>query len=218
MEFIDLPNIEVIKNNERDLEIPAIINIVKKYGDNIESLLDVGAHWSWNSYASQVKDLVPNAIYRGIDLNPDENTSQILDKYIVGNVLDLPENPKYDLVFSISSIEHSGIIAVYPPKNDWLEERKMVLKKINDLSKKYIFITVPYGMPCYIPEGYANFTDRHISWFLDLTKNYKYKMDFFYRENINSPYQKISKEEADQVPYIEEQGNRCNCFLFIDKT
>ncbi|MEK9207242.1 MAG: hypothetical protein AAB922_02090, partial [Patescibacteria group bacterium] len=102
--MFDLSSVVYKEWNERDIECPALVGFITTHP--VTTMLDVGAHWSWSYYAPEVRKLVAN--YDAIDILPDPQTKEIVDKYMVRNVLDL-DNVQYDLVACISTIEHAGI-------------------------------------------------------------------------------------------------------------
>lgn len=94
---------EVKYKNERDVEIPLLLQFIRDHPD-IEKALDVGCARSL--YACQVKDLVK--AFDCIDFEKDEGVSQCYDQYFVGDLLEKSVGI-YDLVFAISAIEHYGV-------------------------------------------------------------------------------------------------------------
>ena len=209
---IDLNNITYRQWNERDLEHPALIDFIKSHPD-IKTALDVGAHYSWYEYAQEVKTLIPN--YDGVDILPDPKTEAIIDKYWQKNVLDM--DGKYDLVFCISSIEHSGI-STYKSDN-YRAERMRVFQKIVDLSKKYIFITFPFGQEALHEGEFANVTKEDLTNFINMVHPGKYETHFYFSESPfvdKIPYTEVDLEFASNVEYKRELGTRCVCFLSIE--
>ena len=199
-------------NNERDIEIPAILEFINSYPVN--TLLDVGAHWSHAFYAPEVRKLVKN--YDALDILPDPLTAKIVNKYWQKNVLDFNAG-KYDMVISISSIEHAGITTYQV--EDYKTEQLAVFCKILDLAKKYVLLTFPYGKEALHEGQFANITKEQLDKFIDRTLNTeKIFMDFYFSESPvidKIPYRKVDKEFADNVEYLREQGTRCFCILHI---
>lgn len=197
-------------NNERDIEIPAIIDFIKSHP--LLTLLDVGAHWSHAFYASQVRMLVDN--YDAIDILPDPQTKAMVDKYIQGNVLDY-NGGKYDLVTCISTIEHAGI-TTYKIDN-YEDEQLRIFKKILDLSKKYILITFPFGQKALHEGQFANITKENLAKFLEGV-NGLIKKKFYFSEFApeGEPWIEVNEELASKVEYISEKGTRCICILTIE--
>lgn len=193
--------------NERDIEHPAIIDFVKSHKD-IETMLDVGAAYSYFTYANELRELL--GIYDGIDILPDEKTAAILDNYFVGDVKDMTGG-SYDLVACISTIEHSGISS-YKSK-DFVKERMQVFKKIVLLSKKYVFITFPYGLASFEDNEFANVTPGHLADFTKMCKSVKTTFYFSEAPQQQIPFRKVEKVFADEVMYIKELGTRCVCIM-----
>lgn len=203
--------------NERDIEGPALIDFIKSHPD-IKSILDVGSHWSWSYYAPEVRKLVKH--YAGIDILEDPQTAAILDRYIVGNVLDKKLTP-YDLVCCISSIEHSGI-STYKVE-DYQTEQLRVFKRLLKLSKKYLFVTFPFGQEALHEGQFANITKELLRNFTnEAILHYKLQSitkQFYFSGSPQEkvPYQEVSMDFASQVEYKPELGTRCFCILTIEK-
>lgn len=196
--------------NERDIEDPALISFVEKHKD-IKSVLDVGACYSYATYANKLRALVKK--YDGIDILPDQETEKILDKYIVDNVKNY--NKKYDLVSCISTIEHAGI-STYKTA-DHVKERRLIFKKLLDLSKKYVFLTFPYGKESFHENEFANITSKDLQVFTKMCS--KVKTTFYFSEFPQGkiPFVEVEKEFANDVEYKRELGTRCVCIMEILK-
>ncbi len=195
--------------NERDIEGPALIEFVKSH-TYIESLLDVGAFYSYKTYAKELALYLDR--YHAIDIDPDPLTEEIVDAYIVGNVLD--HKGSYDCVSCISTIEHSGISSY---KSDYKKERIKVFKKLLELSNKYVFLTFPYGLESFHENEFANITKEQLDQFISLCKNVT--TTFYYSDNPQGkiPFTIISKSSASVVGYKKELGTRCICVMEIEK-
>lgn len=112
--------------NERAIEIPILLGEIKKYANN--EILEVGN--------------VLNHYYPEIE-------HEIIDKYekspkvINGDVVDFELNKKYQLIFSISTIEHVGL-------DEKVKDSEKIPKSIANLKKHLkkggeIIITAPIG-------------------------------------------------------------------------
>lgn len=198
--------------NERDIEHPALIDFIKNHKD-IKSILDVGAFYSYNTYANEVRPLVKN--YCGVDILPDPITKKILDIYIVGNVMD--QTGSYDLVSCISTIEHSGV-STYHKKN-YQKEQLEVFKKLLSLSKKYVFITFPFGLPAIHENEFANIDQKQLDSFIKLCGKANVSLKFYFSSAPQQQimFEKISEDEANKVEYIPELGTRCVCVMEVFK-
>jgi len=214
--MLDLSKVVYTHWNERDLEIPALLEFIKDHPD-IRTALDVGAHYSSHYYAKEAKKLLFH--YAGIDILPDLETEKILDRYITGNVLEHHLTP-YDLVFCISTIEHAGI-STYKVEN-YKEEQTKVFMKILELAKKYVFITFPFGKEALHVGEFANITQEQLANFATLASEWgSKKMDvvFYYSEapQQRQPYHPIDISLASGIEYKKELGTRCVCFLSVEK-
>jgi hypothetical protein len=198
--------------NERDLEIAAVIDFIKEH-KGIRSVLDVGAHNTHSTYAKEIKGLVKQ--YCGVDIVGDLETALILDNYFVGNVLDEQlKVPSADLVFSISSIEHSGI-STY--QADWKAERVKVFKKMYELADKYLIVTCPFGAEMLIEGQYANISAEDLDLFRSVTAT-KLDIDYYFTPAQQSEFTKITYEEACKVEFDPNIGiPRCIAIIRVYK-
>lgn len=195
--------------NERDIEYPALIDFVQR--KNIKSILDVGAFYSYKTYASELRKLVKT--YHALDIDPDPITEKIVDKYFIKNVIDHDET--YECVSCISTIEHSGISSY---KNDnYIKERFKIFAKLSKLYTKYLFITFPYGKESFHENEFANITPEQLDTFKSFCT--KVETKFYYSPNPQGkePFQIVNKSFADTVEYIKELGTRCICIMEIEK-
>lgn len=212
---MDINTIDYTYWNERDIEIPFLVDFIKNHPD-IVSALDVGAHWSWSYYAPQVRKLVKT--YDAVDILPDEQTARIVDSYTVGNVLDM-KDVSYDLVFCISSLEHAGISTYHV--DDYKEEQRKVFAKLFDLSKKYVYCSFPFGKEALHKGEFSNITEHQLKYFYNKVKDTirEWSIRFYFSEfpQGRKRYKEIGLHEAKDVEYVKELGNRCICFLEAEK-
>lgn len=196
--------------NERDIEHPALINFIKTHP--IKSVLDVGAFYSYNTYAPELRKLVKR--YDGVDIIRDAKTASIIDTYYPQNVKEL--KGKYDLVACVSTIEHSGISSYHTP---YIQERMKIFAKLLDLSNKYVFLTFPYGLESFHENEFANITKAQLDEFSKLAKGTRAKCTFYFSDAPQQkiPFLEISKELADTIEYKPELGTRCVCVMEIEK-
>lgn len=195
-------DIERLYGSERDLEEALLLEYVAER-PGIRTALDVGAHYSWFTYAPKLRERIQ--VYHAIDLIPCEQTAAIVDQYIVGDLCEVPfEGHGYDLVVSISSIEHSGI-STYKC-DDWRNERRRVFKRCADLGR-HLFCTFPFGAEMFIRDQYANVTDDDLCVFEQLVPGVESR--FFFCEQVREPFVEISRSEAAEIRYLPDVGLRC---------
>ena len=140
-------------NSERNIEIPFTFSIVNKYKN--KNILEVGNVLS--NFFKFDHDIV--------------DKYEITDNVINKDIIRFNTNKKYDLVISVSTIEHVGFDEPTKQKGKSL----LAIKKMISLVKKggMIFITVPLG---YNPEiddiirsKRINFSEefflKRVSWF-----------------------------------------------------
>jgi len=202
--------------NERDVEIPCFLDSLQKsvLTLDIKSLLDVGGHYSWYTYASKAKSILGSRVYDCVDILDDEKTRVIVDNYIVGNVLDIIKC--YDFVSCISTIEHSGI-STYKVTNPQIEILR-VFNHIARLASQVMFFTFPFGAPFIYPGEYTNITKEVLDNFCILADSHNFrniKTQFFFNELPAQGYKwnEVSIEEAKIVEVDISKGTRCVCVL-----
>ena len=201
--------------NERDIEVPLLIRFIRKHADRIGSLLDVGAYYSHAHYAKAVRAALPEARYDGIDLLPDSESAKILDHYYVKNLMEC-DLPPCDMVSCVSTIEHCGL-STYT-REDYRGEQVAVFKKLNQLAKKFLYLSFPYGCDGRIAGQYANITPFILDQFLRFTDGCVTKR-FYFNEfsQMKKKWQVLSEKAAGAVPLLPEKGVRCVCVLQIVK-
>lgn len=203
-----------IHNNERDVEIPAMLNFVAKHEP--KSLLDVGAHQSHALYARDLRGLVE--VYHGVDVQRDDETAAILDRYVTGNVLTLDLRKKYDMIVSLSSIEHCGI-STYKAKS-YRQERDKVFKKILRLSRRHVWLSFPVG-PAYLMEGqYATIDDKTLAAWEKTLTTLKFKdvsLTFYLYDLESDSYVDVSRGEAMAAEYPPVAKLPAFCILEASK-
>lgn len=199
-------------NNERDIEIFRLLGFFHLRSDEIETILDVGCYGS--QYLSHLKER--GKIVDGIDIFQGEIEKKILRNYFVGNAIDYPLE-KYDLVIALSTIEHAGIEQY--EVDDYLTEQLNLFKKVIDISKKYAFVTVPFGTSAFHEGHLANLTGERLNSFLEQLGDAGCRLSFYFNDKPQSGFgwAEISREMAEKVPYDRTKGVRCVCILEIEK-
>jgi hypothetical protein len=83
--FNELP---VRFRTDRDCEMPILLKFLKDHVSKNDSLLDIGAHYSRNTYAPSVRPLF--SLYDGIDVVEDPFSKPLLNHFFVGNAINYP--------------------------------------------------------------------------------------------------------------------------------
>ena len=210
-----LSKIEYKNFNERDVEVPAVIDFVKtKIAEGASSLLDVGGHYSYATYAKDLRAIMTDNSYDACDILPDPDTAQIVNKFWVGNVRDLGLS-NYDLVISVSVIEHCGITTY---KADDIENEQLcVVKSIMALANKSVFLTFPYGEVGIFPGQFSNIHEKLLrrvegAWFELKGVGAQIECRFFYNEfpwqPSPKPWVELNPQEASLAPL-----GKCFCLF-----
>lgn len=213
--MINLDNLVYRHYNERDLEIPALLNLVKD--KQPRSFLDVGAHYSWHHYAQEVKALLPEGSrYSAVDILPCQKTAAIVDRYFEGDVCSIDLQPA-DFVACISTIEHCGL-STYKRLQPKLERDKVFLRLLR-LTKSDLFLTFPVGLEHIFPNEYANIPeDQFLSWIrIAKDEGFSCRVDFYFNEfpQGKEKWHSIDLFNAFQKPMIKEKGTQCVCLLHL---
>ena len=205
----------VVLKTDRDCEMPLVVEFISARAP-VQSLLDVGAHWSGHHYANSIRGFVGD--YVGIDIQPpDSITGKILNTYHTGNVNDFPFNRLFDAVICVSTIEHAGV-STY--KADYVKERMALFHKCIRLARKHVWISFPVGQEYMEPGQLAIITEDHLAAFESMTKDFKVKKRFIYSQGPQAghPWREHGKREvAVRIPYISTNGNQSICAIEIDK-
>jgi len=213
----DLDWIDYKYYNDRDLEEPLVTQFVSRAvlqsAWRLNSILDIGGHWSGHTYAPRVREWIGNDCqYDAIDLLvPDEETPKYVDKYIIGNVRQ-EDLPIYDLVMCISSVEHSGITTYQV--EDYQSEQTKVVERCLQLAGKRMILTHPFGEEGLYPGQYANITPEQLDYWIRLAEkgyNLKTSVRFFYNKFCQGKelWYEVDKEFASRVPMDKALGTQC---------
>lgn len=203
----------VVTRTDRDCEMPLLIEYIQRKGQ-VESLLDIGAHYSWFYYASEIRKHIKK--YDGIDLLDDPKGREILDHYDVGNANVFDLKP-HEIVICVSTIEHAGV-STY--KGDCKVEQRNLFKKCLDLAEKSLWISFPVGAGYYFPNEFSTIVRDQLEEWETLVKKYKVSQKYYYSEGPQGghPWREHNDREfALSVPYIVEIGNQSICVMEIEK-
>lgn len=202
--------------SERDVEVPQLLDFVDFHSEDITTILDFGCHGS--RYLKQLEER--GKLIDGIDILPGEtelgHEKKFLRNYFVGNAITYPLE-KYDLVICLSTLEHAGI---KPYKaNDFVLEQNTLFRKLVDVSKRFLYVTVPYASTPSLQEGEAvNMTRDRLDTFLKAIPQVSYcHLRFFFNEVIHDVlgWTQIKQDAADKVEYDPAKGCRCVCILEV---
>ena len=183
-----------IFNNERDIEIPILIQWLERNDCQMGSVLDVGCAFS--QYASEAKPRAGE--YHGLDLIEDKTVTQYLDRFIHGNIL-FADVPMYDWIFSISTIEHIGV--EYEATPLYREFQIEAVHKIARLAKRGFLLTFPYGEDDLFKGRYYNQNKKLLEEYMEGMKGYKIHNAFISTDNPQDPagWREIPQSLADKA-------------------
>jgi hypothetical protein len=199
---------------DRDLELPVLYEFLERKKDEIQSVIDVGAHHSEGYYAKTLRKYV--TFYDALDPTYDSKVDEIVDRFIEADALEY-EFDEYDLVLCLSTIEHVGQYPIKYP--DYKEARLTLFKKLLAASGKYLWISFPVGVECVIPGEMALVGSQELDQWLELVKPYHMTPGFFYSNGPQAgyPWRKATREECVNHPYEEKLGTQALCILEISK-
>jgi len=203
-----------VYGTDRDAEMPVLLDFIKSKAGQFESLLDIGAGYSANTYAPHIRLMAKK--YDGIDIDDDYEAGKIVDNFFLGNANIAPLK-EYDMVICVSTIEHAGI-STY--KGNWLLEQIALFCRAILLAKKFVWISFPVGLPLHYPGEWSLVHDARLRLFESLVQPYKVKKRFFYTEwaqGGNPWFEHDDRNFAVSVPYHDEIGNQSICVLEIEK-
>jgi len=205
--------ITCLYRNERDIEIPALTGSIRDHLNDINSFIDIGAHWSHAFYAPGVKNILVNRVYDAVDILSDDLTSKIVDHYFIGNVCEPGfQLESYDYVACVSVIEHCGLTTY--KENNYRNEQYKLFDKLTSLAKKYLFLSFPFGLDDIYPGQLANITNTQLYAFEYMAAKQGLHLansQFYFNEFApgGEPWYLISREEAATKPMIKEKGTQC---------
>jgi hypothetical protein len=198
-------------HNERDVEIPLLKNFLTKYDGNYSSVLEVGCAFA--GYTPDVRLLIGE--YHGIDIIYDSAVSASLDKYIISDFL-YEELPAYDLIFSVSVLEHIGV--EYTPTKLHRELQMFAIEKMIRLARMAVFLTFPYGEAILFAGKFRNFCRKDLVEIKRINHNQDYKKIFISTPDPADPmsWREIPQELADKS--TQGNGDQVNtvCVLEIN--
>lgn len=202
----------VVDRTDRDVENV----VVREWVENInpQSLLDVGAHYSHQSYAPSIRPLVDQ--YDGIDILECPETSEVLDEYIVGNANEVGLS-EYEAVMCVSTLEHAGITTY---EGDHVDEMMKLFKTCVTHATKYALFTFPVGLPYTYPGQLSIITKNQLRRFKLMCKGMQVTERFFLSQGpqASHPWQEhTDRDLALSIPYVSTWGNRSICALEVEK-
>lgn len=210
--MIDVSKIEYVNFNERDIEVPALLSFLSEVGE-VSSILDVGGNYSWYTYAPKVRKLLPEAKYLVVDPILDAETKKIVDEFMVGEAAPLLKEKQFDVVFSISVLEHVGI---KPFRSDNPAQNRMdLVASICMASKKGAFLSFPFGLDEEYTGQYGNITYGDLLDFGQFSNRsgFSFSTQFFFNPfpQGGERWSEVMVEEASCIGLCGDRGVQCVC-------
>ncbi len=202
--------IEYTHYNERDVEIPSLLGAVKNSLPKITSLLDVGARYSYPYYVPSLRLLLEARGYSAIDIHPDLEVEEIVDEYIIGDLLDISLGT-FSYITCVSVIEHVGLKDCL--SSDFkLAQTEFLIKLLNH-AEAGVFLTFPFGRPFVVEGEYSNITGEDFLVWGKIAQEHGYggEAKFWFNPFAQGreKWKSISFEEACEVEALPEKGCRC---------
>ena len=172
--------------NERKIEIPIVMNYIKKYKPNY--ILEIG-----NVLHHYYPDLFKNHNITTVDKYEKDVTNKCLLSMDAENIPKQFSNNQFGLIISISTLEHVGVDD-YPK---WKHKKTIVTKDIIDKSLSYngiLIATIPLNykqeINDQVEKNEFNFTHRYYMERYNLVdnlwkeSNFKSASNMVYRPNV----------------------------------
>lgn len=203
---------DVVYRNERDVEVPLLLRAAYDLRGKVGSYLDVGANYSYATYAGAMRQILGGVLYYACDPLPCEKTAKIVDTFLTADVRDL-SHIQCDFVSCISVLEHVGIQT--PRLHSTLRsERSSFFHKLCRITSHRLFVTFPFGKDG-TGDGYANLTQMNIGDFIGVADRVGLVPDVKYYFNEfpqgGKTWAEITENEAVDIPLVRERGVQCVC-------
>ncbi len=210
MEIREFP---MVRKTDRDLELPLFAEFLEKNADKISSVLDIGAHYSADYYASNLRKYVQN--YVALDPNFDKAVAAIADEFIISGFFEANPAPA-DLVLCLSTLEHFGM---YPIKyEDYRFKQECAFTKMVGLAKKFLWISFPVAKTSLIPGEMSPIDEEQLEDFEMLVAGNKVQTSFYWSDGPQAgfPWHTSTRAQCFAYDYANELGNRAICVMEIE--
>lgn len=197
-----------IFQNERDIEIPEMLEFIDKNDGRYGSVLDVGC--AYGQYTHEL-GLMCGSL-DGVDILPDEKVRPYLDNFFHEDFL-LVDLPKYDFVVSLSVIEHVGL--EYLPSKLYKELQLEFFAKIVRLAQRGFWVSFPYGEGILYSGYFLNQNRAMLGGYEYLARGFKIKKQFYSTSDRRNPalWAEVGQEVADKAINDKAEGVSTICIL-----
>ncbi len=170
LEYFQHPK-NLVWTNERSIEIAIIMNYI--HSSSAQNILEVGAVLP--HYFPQFQHDVVDKFEKNIGI-------------INEDIITFHPSTKYDLIVSISTLEHVGF-------EDDLKDSEGILKAINNLKENCL--AEKGKMILTLPIGY----NKDVDWYL-FNKRLGFSQEYYFkRKNVLNAWEEISREEAKMIKF-----------------
>ncbi|RPJ79462.1 MAG: hypothetical protein EHM20_01330 [Alphaproteobacteria bacterium] len=204
----------IIRKTDRDLEIPVFHEFLERNKGKFESVLDVGAHYSIEYYAKDLRNFAKK--YWALDPLVDFRLVPLVDWFYKSTIQNYKGEPP-DLISCLSVIEHIGS---YPePVMDIEGAQDEAFEKMLKLAKKMMWISFPVGLSGGVPAELMLITKSQLDHWKALCADFHVEIGYYWSDGpqAGEPWRPSSEEVCFAQPYDEKKGTRALCVMEIYK-
>jgi len=208
------PEFQIVRSTDRDCELPVLFEFLERTKGQIDSVIDVGAHYSADYYASELRKYV--SFYDALDPTIDPKVEPIVDRFLTDDA-ETYVFDQYDLVLCLSTIEHIG---QYPVRvDDFKVKRKQVFKNCLDAAEKYFWISFPVGLEYIAVNELAIVGKKELDEWIGICGKSKIDIGWYFTEGAQAgyPWKPSTAEKCLHHEYTERLGTQALCILEIKK-
>ena len=208
--MLNLKEYPMVRKTDRDCEIPNLLEFLRFYKDFYKSVLDVGARYTADYYAHDIRKLAET--YDGLDPTPDPKVAKIVDHFIIADAVKWEFKP-YDVIICCSTLEHIGQYPIW--YKDYKEKRLTVFEKILRVVRRYFWFSFPVGQDFCEPGELALFSELDFARMECLLKPFVWEAGFFWSNGPQAghPWKPTDKKNAFRHEYDPKLGTRSLCII-----
>lgn len=211
--MLNLDTLKYINFNERDVEVPFMLQFVTNNINKINSLLDIGGCYSYYTYANELRTILNEKLYDIVDLQSCLCSSNIVNNYYVNDVTKLKK--QYDAITCISMLEHVNVNPL--TKYNYTKKQLSVAKHCIKLAKKYFLFSFPFGADALFYNEYSNITLNQLNVLKQycVSQNWSINTNFYFNEfpQGREKWIEITESRASTIAMVGEKGVQCICIF-----